>query len=195
MKQSPSVLITRIIYHFRCERRRNLLPHKIVPVNGGEEVMHFDLILIWENKKAQVDVHVEKRGPKHPTYKIMSGAQPVCAVLLQQTLQEGPGCAGRTGAHPQRLVENVVVHFMRVSAIEWWLRGVREVEARTVGNNNRNTTVQVQNSPIQRAFHTKLNPDTTSPLCCHTAASSAPQELNTVEEAHICHPTGLGGNT
>lgn len=69
-----------------------------------------------------------KRGLKHPTHKIFPGAQSVCAVLLQQTLQEGPGCAGCTRAHRQRLVENVVIHFMRVSAIEWWLRGEIKAE-------------------------------------------------------------------
>lgn len=94
-------------------------------------------------QKAQVDVHVGRRGLNHPTHKILLGAQSVCAVLLQQTLQERPGCAGRTGAHPQRLVENVVVHFMSVSAIEWWLRckKKRKAESCTVGNNNINTTV------------------------------------------------------
>lgn len=64
----------------------------------------------------------------------------MCAVLLQQTLQEGPGCAGGTGAHRQRLVENVVVHFMRVSAIEWRLR-CEIKEERFIGNDNKNTTV------------------------------------------------------
>lgn len=142
MKQSLSILNIRNIYHFRCEWRRNLLLYKIIPVDGGEEVVGFDLILtIWGNKKLNVMFMWGKRGPNHPTHKIISGAQSVCAFLLKQTLQEGPGCAGCTGAHPQRLVENVVVHFMRVSAIEWWLRcEIKEVEACNVGNNNINTT-------------------------------------------------------
>lgn len=59
-----------------------------------------------------------RRGLNNPTHKIIPGAQPVRAVLLQETLQEGPGRGGRSSAHPQRLVENVVVHFMRIPAIE-----------------------------------------------------------------------------
>lgn len=122
VKQSLSRLNTRNIYHFRCERGRNLLLYEIIPVDGGEEVVGFDLILTETKKLNVMFTYGGKKGLTRPTHKIISGAQSVCAVLLQQTLQEGPGCAGRTGTHPQRLVENVVVHFMGVSAIEWWLR-------------------------------------------------------------------------
>lgn len=45
----------RNIYHFRCERGRNFLLYEIIPVDGGEEVVGFDLILtIWENKKLKL---------------------------------------------------------------------------------------------------------------------------------------------
>lgn len=55
------------------------------------------------------------------THKIIPRPQPVHAVFLQQALQEGPGCAGRTWAHRQWLVEDVVIHLMCVPAVEWWL--------------------------------------------------------------------------
>lgn len=38
---------------------------------------------------------------------------------------------------------------------------------------------KVKNSPSQRAFHTELSPDTTSPQCYRMPASSAPLELST----------------
>lgn len=54
VKQSE-YMITRNTYHFRCERGRNLLVYEIIPVDGGEEVVGFDLILtIWENKKVKL---------------------------------------------------------------------------------------------------------------------------------------------
>lgn len=85
--------------------------------------MGFDLILIiWEDKKINWEFNMGRRGLNNPTHKIIPGAQPVCAILLQQTLQEGPGSAGCTRTHPQRLVENVVVHFVRVPAVERWLK-------------------------------------------------------------------------
>lgn len=45
----------------------------------------------------------------------------MCAVFLQQALEERPGCAGRTGTHRQWLMEDVVIHLMCVPAVEWWL--------------------------------------------------------------------------
>lgn len=102
--------------------------YEIIPVDGREEVVGFDFILtVWEKNKVKLMFIQGKKGLNHRTYKILPGAQSVCAVLVQQPLQEGPGCAGCTGAHPQRLVEDIVVHFMRVSAIEGWLRcGIKE---------------------------------------------------------------------
>lgn len=84
--------------------------------------MSFDLLLLLqESKKMNWTFNMGRGGLKNPTHKIIPGAQPVCAVLLQESLQEGPGSVGCSRAHPQRLVENVVVHFMRIPAIEWWL--------------------------------------------------------------------------
>lgn len=185
------ILITRNIYHFRYERGRNLLLYQIIPVDGGEEVVGFDLVLkIRENKNSIWSSKSGRRGRSNPAHKIIPGAQPVCAVLLQQPLQEGPGCAGGPRAHPQRLVENVVVHFVCISAVEWWLRcEIKETRMHVLqGTNNVSATVWSWNSPIQTAFHTTLSPDTTSPPCYHMAASSAPQGLNTEEKAHICIP-------
>lgn len=52
---TPSILIIRNIYHFRCEWGRDPLLYEIIPVDGGEEVVGFDLVLaiihILENKK------------------------------------------------------------------------------------------------------------------------------------------------
>lgn len=57
----------------------------------------------------------------HPTYKVIPGPQSLCAIFLQQALEYRPGCAGCTRTHSQWLVEDVVIHLMRVPAIEWWL--------------------------------------------------------------------------
>lgn len=54
-------------------------------------------------------------------YKIIPRPQSVRAVFFQQTLQKRPGCAGSPRAHHQRLVEDVVIHFVRVPAVEWRL--------------------------------------------------------------------------
>lgn len=114
---------TRNIYHFRGEGGRNLLLYKIIPVDGVEEVVSFDLLLIIQaNKMMNWTFNMGRRGLNNPTHKIIPGAQPLCAVLLQETLQEGPGRVRCSRAHPQRLVENVVVHFVRIPAIERWLK-------------------------------------------------------------------------
>lgn len=52
------------------------------------------------------------------TYKIIPGAQSVCPLFLQQALQKRPGCGGGARAHHQGLVQDVVVHFVRVPAVE-----------------------------------------------------------------------------
>lgn len=75
---------------------RDLLLFKVIPVDGGEEVVCFDLT------------------------KVIPGPESVCAIFLQQALEERPGCAGRTRTHRQRLMEDVVIHLMCVPAVEWW---------------------------------------------------------------------------
>lgn len=121
----------RNIYHFRGEGGRNLLLYKIIPVDGVEEVVSFDLLLIIQaNKMMNWTSDMGRRGLNNRTHKIIPGAQPVCAVLLQETLQEGPGRVGCSRAHPQRLVENVVVHFVRIPAIERWLKRETKDERR-----------------------------------------------------------------
>lgn len=58
---------------------------------------------------------------KISTHKVIPRSQSVLPILLKQALEERPGCAGRTRTQRQWLVEDVVIHFMCVPAIEWWL--------------------------------------------------------------------------
>lgn len=69
------------------------------------------------------------------TYKIIPRPQSVCAVFFQQTLQKRPGCAGSPRAHHQCLVEDVVIHFVRVSAVEWGLGYETKVKKRHLSYN------------------------------------------------------------
>lgn len=52
------------------------------------------------------------------TYEVISAAQPLGAVLLQQTLQQLAGSVGNVGLQLQRFVQDVVVHLGRVPAVE-----------------------------------------------------------------------------
>lgn len=52
------------------------------------------------------------------TYKVLLAAQPLGPVLLQQALQQVSGRVGNVGFQLQRLVEDVVVHFRCVTAVE-----------------------------------------------------------------------------
>lgn len=52
------------------------------------------------------------------THKVFPGSQPERSIFLQKALQQRPGRVGRAGAHYQRLVQNVVIHLMRVPAVK-----------------------------------------------------------------------------
>ena len=56
------------------------------------------------------------------THKVVLGAQPLGAVLLQQTFQKLPAGVGHVGLQHGGLVQDVVVHLGRVAAVERWLR-------------------------------------------------------------------------
>lgn len=87
------------------------------------------------------------------TYKIIPRPQSVCAVFFQQTLQKRPGCAGSPRAHHQRLVEDVVIHFVRVPAVEWGLGYEAKAKKRHPGYNehkHRPWDIQLRHSKTRK---------------------------------------------
>ena len=61
------------------------------------------------------------------TYKIIFGAQPLCAVFLQESLKYLPACIGHVGLQHQRLVQDAVVHFSCVATVEGRLWGETKI--------------------------------------------------------------------
>lgn len=74
------------------------------------------------NRKWRRKTIPPSRNPNTTTHKVVAGPQPEGAVLLQQALQEVPRRGGGPVAHHQRLVQDVVVHLVRVPAVEGRLR-------------------------------------------------------------------------
>lgn len=62
-----------------------------------------------------------ERALNNHTYKVVTGAQSVHAVFLQQGLEERPSCARCARTLCQWLVKDVVIHLVGVPAIERWL--------------------------------------------------------------------------
>ena len=66
------------------------------------------------------------------THEVVSGAQAVQTLFLQQALQQRPGAAGGARTHHQRFVQDVVVHLVCVSAVEG---GLKRKECKGRGGN------------------------------------------------------------
>lgn len=63
-----------------------------------------------------MQLHMHIRQPD--TYKVLFAAQPLGPVFLQQALQQVSGRVGNVGFQLQWFVEDVVVHFRCVTAVE-----------------------------------------------------------------------------
>lgn len=55
------------------------------------------------------------------TYKVLLGTKPLCPVFLQKAFQEMSRRVGNIWLQLQRFVQDVIIHFCRVSAVERWL--------------------------------------------------------------------------
>lgn len=76
---------------------------------------------------------------------------------------------------------------MCVPTVEWrlWRTSYKwqvNIERYRTYNDTENTEIVHLSLPGHRAFHTALSPDTTSPQCCHMAASLGPLEPDTVKD-------------
>ena len=84
-----------VAHHIGVERRLQLPLEEEVPVDGAEEGVAHDEGVV-----------------------ALPRAQPQGLVLLQQPLQQVPGAGGDVVPQSEGLVENVVVHFGHVPAVE-----------------------------------------------------------------------------
>lgn len=62
-------------------------------------------------------------GSSLRTHKVSDGPKTPVLVLLQKTHQEGGDGTRLPWRHLQRLVEDSVIHFPHITAVEWRLKG------------------------------------------------------------------------
>lgn len=191
-------------YHVRVEGRRQLLGIKVIPVYGREEHVVLDLSLQkWNRRyirykinKLLFDIIRQRLLKSKCTYKVISEAQSLGSVFLQQAFQQVSGSVGYVGFELQRLVQDVVVHFRCVAAVErrlWRNHKNSQQSCKKPSTQVSSNSVKLanwhevhlfcwNNSPGHITFHTALHPNTTSPPSGHTAACVTPPVPNTARQ-------------
>lgn len=116
-------------YHIWVKRGCNLLINEIIPVNWGEEDVILNLHLLREkNRLIQTQANVNSMSHSSSrtacghwpvcTYKVLLGTKSLCPVLLQEAFQEMSSWVGNIWLQLQGFVQDIVVHFCGVPAVE-----------------------------------------------------------------------------